>query len=492
MVVSEEDNPNNTTTVETEKGIIDSITDSPESNSDLVNVEDIQISTDNENKEEEISNIFDNNNDIVYQMVEENIENITENNDTSDKEYIEVKTKNIDSQSDNEEIDKTINFEINSEISNFEVLEEENNSLDNTSHIPYNKENETISENIIVSNLTLITENVSEIKNKTVDNIDTIENVENNIISNNIVDNEEVAEEIISTDIVEELPELMEEYIPKDVEIPFENGIETGLEILYTSMKLKDFPIKESNLPYHEESIENISLNSANIHIGDTILSNVNIRILGYSKFKLIEFKTREFKVALSIALFDGNTIRKQEDYFSYEIFSKLKNSRVYAVAEILKSIFSGEKITFQIKDLFGEIQFENPIQSHKFNMIIESINKYEEVMKLMNITKVKNFSESSLQFYTLHLLHSYLNNTSILNSWINFRINNKFNINIGDKISFTKIHDLNIRGFNYNLKETAIVKSSLSEKEVNLEKNIVSGYRKTVDIKLELLEKQF
>lgn len=399
MVVSEEDNPNNTTTFETEKGIL---------NSSELNYYSIDNEK-NEDKIEKAEEIFDNNNYLITK------ENIVDNNIMFNEEKkIEIDFKEANILFENSEYN-----EVNNETLSFKSLEED-----------------------------------------------------------------KILDEPIS--------EAMNIYSPKSVEIPFENNIETGLEILYTSMKLKDFPIKESNLPYHEESIENISLNSSNIHIGDITLSNVNIRILGYNKFKLIEFKTREFKIALSIALFDGNTIRKQEDYFTYEIFSKLKNSRICAVAEILKALFSGEKITFQIKDLFGEIQFENPIQHHKFNMIIESINKYDEVMKLMNITKVKNFSESSLQFYTLHLLHSYLNNTSILNSWINFRINNKFNINIGDKISFTKIHDLNIRGFNYNLKETAIVKSALTEKEVNLEKNIVSGYRKTVDIKLELVEKQF
>lgn len=437
MVVSEEDNPNNTTTVETEKGIIDS----QKLEINLIDTEEIHSSK-IENTPEEIEEVF-NKNDNDYQIIEESIKNIIEDNILTNEEDI--------TSSENKEC-----REINNEVLNSETL----------------KENEILNEDSIQ-----LTESTA------------LENVDNYTISDNFENNPENITELESSEINE--IELIEN-IENNIEISFENGIETGLEISYTSLKLKDFPIKDSNLPYHEESIENISLNSSNIHIGDTTLSNVNIRILGYNKFKLIEFKTREFKIALSIALFDGNTIRKHEDYFTYEIFSKLKNSRVHAVTEILRSIFSGEKITFQIKDLFGDIQFENPIQAHKFNMIIESINKYEESMKLMNITKIKNFSESSLQFYTLHLLHNYLNNNTVLNSWINFRIENRFNVNIGDSIAFTKIHNLNIRGFNYDLKEIAFVKSTLTEKEVNLEKNIVSGYRKIVDIKLELIEKQF
>lgn len=317
---------------------------------------------------------------------------------------------------------------------------------------------------------------------ESIDNLDSIEE-------------KEKRESILSeTDIIDNVEEIVEEEneerASKEVVVPFERGIETGLEILYTSMKLNSFPIKENNLPMHEEIIENISLNNCNLNIGKTLLSNVNVRILGYKKFKLIEFKTREFKLALSVGLFDGNTIRKTEDYFSYEIFSKLKNIRVQAVAEILKNIFSGELISFQIKDLYGDIRFENPIQARKFDIIIESIKKYEECMRLINTSKAKNFSESSLQFYILHLLYSYLNKNTIIDSWLNFRITNKYEINSGDKLSFIKIHELNIRGFNYNLKEYVTIKGVLSEKEVNIEKNIVSGYRKMVEIRLELIEK--
>lgn len=471
MVVSEEDNPNNTTTVETEKGIIDS----QKLEINLIDTEEIHSSK-IENTPEEI---------------EKSIKNIIEDNILTNEEDI--------TSSENKECREINNEVLNSEtLKENEILNEDSIQLTESTALE-NVDNYTISDNFENN-----PENITELESSETNEIELIENIENNIeilnINSVITDNdvdESLAEIPSSQNINENIQEenvleIVESYSPKNIEIPFENGIETGLEISYTSLKLKDFPIKDSNLPYHEESIENISLNSSNIHIGDTILSNVNIRILGYNKFKLIEFKTREFKIALSIALFDGNTIRKHEDYFTYEIFSKLKNSRVHAVAEILRSIFSGEKITFQIKDLFGDIQFENPIQAHKFNMIIESINKYEESMKLMNITKIKNFSESSLQFYTLHLLHNYLNNNTVLNSWINFRIENRFNVNIGDSIAFTKIHNLNIRGFNYDLKEIAFVKSALTEKEVNLEKNIVSGYRKIVDIKLELIEKQF
>ena len=137
-------------------------------------------------------------------------------------------------------------------------------------------------------------------------NEESIDNLDN-------IEEKEEREGILSeTDIIDNVEEIVEEengeITSKEVVVPFERGIETGLEILYTSMKLNSFPIKENNLPMHEEIIENISLNNCNLNIGKTLLSNVNVRILGYKKFKLIEFKTREFKLALSVGLFDGNT----------------------------------------------------------------------------------------------------------------------------------------------------------------------------------------
>ena len=148
------------------------------------------------------------------------------------------------------------------------------------------------------SNTVLIDEKVDIIENS--------EDVEENINNLDNIEEKEERESILSeTDIIDNVEEIVEEenekITSKEVVVPFESGIETGLEILYTSMKLNSFPIKENNLPMHEEIIENISLNNCNLNIGKIFLSNVNVRILGYKKFKLIEFKTREFKLALSV-----------------------------------------------------------------------------------------------------------------------------------------------------------------------------------------------
>ncbi len=275
----------------------------------------------------------------------------------------------------------------------------------------------------------------------------------------------------------------------KIVTLVEQKGIETGIEIQYTSMKLKGFPIKDSNISHFEKEIEQIGLNNTTVHVGTTPLFNTNVRIISFNKFKLIELKTREFKIGLSIKL-ENNTIIKEGEYFRYEIFSKLKNSRLLAVAELFKNIFSGMKISFKIKDLLGEIIFENPIQSHKFGMIMDTVKKYENIESIINPSKSKLLSETTMDFYTIYLLDSYLQGKNSFNSWLNFRIENKDSIKEGDHITFIKNHNLDFRGINYLLKETILVKDSVTNKEIIEKDNSIVGYRKLVEIQLEKIEK--
>lgn len=292
---------------------------------------------------------------------------------------------------------------------------------------------------------------------------------------------------ITNTPIKDDIP--YESSEPKTVTLVEETGIETGIEIQYTSMKLKNFPIKDSNISHYEKEIEQISLGNTTLHIGNTPLLNVNLRIVSFNKFKIFEFKTREFKLGLSIKL-ENNALIKEGDFFRYEIFSKLKNSRLNAVADLIRRVFSGERLSFHVKDLYGNIIFENPIQSHKFGMILKSITQYESIESIISPSKVKAFSDTSMDFYTLHLLYSYLENKTVLNSWLNFRIENKMEIKEGDNLVFIKKHPLDFRGINYSLQEKIIVKNQVSLKEINEKSNLIVGYRKLVEIQLEKVEK--
>lgn len=292
---------------------------------------------------------------------------------------------------------------------------------------------------------------------------------------------------IADTSIKDDIP--YESSGPKTVTLIKEAGIETGIEIQYTSMKLKNFPIKDSNISHYEKEIEQISLGNTTLHIGETPLLNVNLRIVSFNKFKIFEFKTREFKLGLSIKL-ENNTLIKEGDFFRYEIFSKLKNSRLNAVADLIRRVFSGERLSFHVKDLHGDIIFENPIQSHKFGMILKSITQYESVESIISPSKSKAFSDTSMDFYTLHLLQCYLEDKKILNSWLNFKVENKDGIREGDSLVFIKEHPLDFRGINYSLQEKIVIKDQISQKDINEKSNSIVGYRKLVEIQLEKVEK--
>ena len=281
----------------------------------------------------------------------------------------------------------------------------------------------------------------------------------------------------------------LEEILPTTHSLDLKSGIESGLQIQFTSLKLNEFPILDSNLSSHAKSIESINLNTTNLTIGDEVIYNVDIKIHSYQKFKMLELKTREFKLALSISLSEDNVLESDNNgYFSYEIFSKIKNSRLFNIIKVFQKVFSGDTISFTINDLKASVSCDNRLQYHKFIIMENALNIYIDIGKKLHLNKAKNFSEAQLPFYTLHLLDEFLKGKTTINSWINFNINNDSNIKEGDFINFVKIHEINIRGINFNLKETIHLKSPITASEITKDK--ITCYKKTVQINLEKIMK--
>ncbi|WP_294065234.1 hypothetical protein [uncultured Fusobacterium sp.] len=287
--------------------------------------------------------------------------------------------------------------------------------------------------------------------------------------------------------VVEDLEEKRE---AKDITITTDNSmlVESGLEIQYTSLHLNNFPISYSNFSNELSFNEVISIGTSAIKIGETLLNNTSLKILVYNKFKLLEIKTREFKVALSIDLLNGETLVKNGDFYKYEIFNKIKNSRFIEVINIFKEIFSGAKIEFKFKKLVGNISFENRIEVYKFNLLQELANSYKNIVSSLSLNREKNFTEITNSFYEVFLTEAILEDKKI-DSWINFRIKNNFDIHIGDNLTFERIHKLDFKGINFDIKEIIKVKSEVSEREFTKDNEICS-YRKAVEISLEKIEK--
>lgn len=294
---------------------------------------------------------------------------------------------------------------------------------------------------------------------------------------------EEKKDEVISEDIKEKRE-------PKNITISIDDSmlVESGLEIQYTSLQLNNFPISYSNFSNELSFNEVISIGTSAIKIGETLLNNTSLKILVYDKFKLLEIKTREFKVALSIDLLNGETLVKNGDFYKYEIFNKIKNSRFAEVINIFKEIFSGAQIEFKFKKLVGNISFENRIEVYKFNLLQELANSYKNIVSSLSLNREKNFTEITNSFYEVFLTEAILEDKKI-DSWINFRTKNNFDIHIGDNLTFERIHKLDFKGINFDIKEIIKVKSEVSEREFTKDNEICS-YRKAVEISLEKIEK--
>ena len=80
-------------------------------------------------------------------------------------------------------------------------------------------------------------------------------------------------------------------------------------------MFLDYFPIKYRNFSKMFVPLKITSLGVTNVDFGFTTLDNVSIKILEFSKFKLIEFRKKEFRIAID----------SEDDLFEYEIFKNIK-----------------------------------------------------------------------------------------------------------------------------------------------------------------------
>lgn len=267
-----------------------------------------------------------------------------------------------------------------------------------------------------------------------------------------------------------------------------DSSFESGLEIKYTSLQLRNFPIKYKNFSEKMDFDEIVNIGNTSIKIGNTVIHNTSLKILVYSKFKLLEIKTREFKLALSIELNDKQTLVKKDDYFKYEIYDKVKTSRLGEVVDIFKKIFSGENLTFKYNQLMGNIVFENRLEVYKFTIVAETISSYKFITKELELYKEKNINYTKDTFYSLFLLNAYMKGEELSN-WVNFRIKNNYNILPGDILSFEKIHKLQLHGINFDLKEHVKLVEPISSREIN-EKNEICCYRKAVEITLEKIKK--
>ena len=302
--------------------------------------------------------------------------------------------------------------------------------------------------------------------NKENEHEEKISNIENSEIE------EAVKVEEIKEDVKEEI--VVEENITnKDLNLTLKENdfFETASEIKFNSMFLDYFPIKYRNFSKMFVPLKIITLGVTNVDFGFTTLDNVSVKILEFSKFKLIEFRKKEFRLAIDA----------EDDLFEYEIFKNIKNPKLRYVFEFFINLFHGANIKFNFSDDKYELSFHNHIEHFKFITLNEFLSQYEKLITDLRIYKYKNLSSAENSFYELDLLDK-CNNLDESSSWVNAKIKCDSDINVGDIITINRLHKIRFDNFPYDIEEV-ITTHPLTKGEIKF--GVINLNRKAVKIKL-------
>ncbi|OFO29966.1 hypothetical protein HMPREF3051_04840 [Fusobacterium sp. HMSC064B11] len=278
---------------------------------------------------------------------------------------------------------------------------------------------------------------------------------------------EEIKEDVKEEIIVEE------NIINKELNITLKENdfLETASEVKFSSMFLDYFPIKYRNFSKMFVPLKITSLGVTNVDFGFTTLDNVSIKILEFSKFKLIEFRKKEFRIAID----------SEDDLFEYEIFKNIKNSKLRYVFEFFINLFQGANIKFNFSDDKYELSFHNHIEHFKFITLNEFLSQYEKLVTDLRVYKYKNLSSAENSFYELDLLDR-CNNLNESSSWVNAKIKYDSDINVGDIITINRLHKIRFDNFPYDIEEV-ITTHPLTKGEIKF--GVINLNRKAVKIKL-------
>ncbi|QQB73290.1 hypothetical protein [Fusobacterium canifelinum] len=290
------------------------------------------------------------------------------------------------------------------------------------------------------------------------------------------IENSEVAEVAKIEEIKEEAKEesVVEENITnKEINLTLKENdfFETASEVKFSSMFLDYFPIKYRNFSKMFVPLKITSLGVTDVDFGFTTLDNVSIKILEFSKFKLIEFRKKEFRIAID----------SEDDLFEYEIFKNIKNQKLKYVFEFFTNLFHGANIKFNFSDDKYELNFHNHIEHFKFITLNEFLNQYEKLVTDLRLYKYKNLSSAENSFYELDLLDK-CNNLDESSSWVNAKIKCNSDVNVGDTLTINRLHKIKFDNFPYNIEEVITI-HPLTKGEIKF--RVINLNRKAVKIRL-------
>jgi len=284
-----------------------------------------------------------------------------------------------------------------------------------------------------------------------------------------VIETNKSANEVIETKIIEN----------KEIELNIKPSdfLETSSEVKFTSMALEKFPIKYRNFSKELEPLKSNFLGMTDVDFGFMKLEGVLVKVLDFLDFKLIEFRKKDFRIAID----------EKDSLFEYEIYKDVKNKRLEEIFDFFAKFFKASTIKFKIANDKYEYYFHNNIEYYKFITLGQFLNQYTNLISDLKLYRYKNLSSAKNTFFELDLLDKSSSEEET-NIWINAEIKSDIDVNTGDSLTIRRFHKINFNDFPYDVEEIITLVHPLTEEEVK--DNIIKLTRKSVKIKLRRVHK--
>ena len=284
-----------------------------------------------------------------------------------------------------------------------------------------------------------------------------------------MIETNKSANEVVETKIIEN----------KEIELNIKPSdfLETSSEVKFTSMALEKFPIKYRNFSKELEPLKSNFLGMTDVDFGFMKLEGVLVKVLDFLDFKLIEFRKKDFRIAID----------EKDSLFEYEIYKDVKNKRLEEIFDFFAKFFKAANIKFKIANDKYEYYFHNNIEYYKFITLGQFLTQYINLISELKLYRYKNLSSAKNTFFELDLLDKSSSEEET-NIWINAEIKSDIDVNIGDGLIIKRLHKINFNDFPYDVEEIITLVHPLTKEEVK--DNIIKLTRKSVKIKLRRVHK--
>ena len=284
-----------------------------------------------------------------------------------------------------------------------------------------------------------------------------------------VIETNKSANEVVETKIIEN----------KEIELNIKPSdfLETSSEVKFTSMALHEFPIKYRNFSKELEPLKSNFLGMTDVDFGFMKLEGVLVKVLDFLDFKLIEFRKKDFRIAID----------EKDSLFEYEIYKDVKNKRLEEIFDFFAKFFKAANIKFKIANDKYEYYFHNNIEYYKFITLGQFLTQYTNLISDLKLYRYKNLSSAKNTFFELDLLDKSSSEEET-NIWINAEIKSDIDVNIGDGLIIKRLHKINFNDFPYDVEEIITLVHPLTKEEVK--DNIIKLTRKSVKIKLRRVHK--